>query len=220
MVYDNATNATDTARNIPHLTIESTVGYTEEYEVQNDYNNLLQALIDCAEDVGYGFNIELDIPNKQMIFKVLTPNDRTSGLDLYVLGKRYDNVIEQEYTYSIKNHTNTILVISDDGSATYTSGATGLNRQEAYLHSSQKKGSLSDSQFTKVLKTEGKNNLSAIVDSFDIDTTEPDLAVGDVVSIVDREWDITHSAMVSEKQITLQDGKETINYLFGNDIGE
>jgi hypothetical protein len=46
------------------------------------------------------------------------------------------------------------------------------------------------------------------------------LAVGDVVSIVDREWGITHSAMVSEKQITLQDGKETINYLFGNDIGE
>lgn len=187
MVYDNASNASDTDRIIPHLDLEQIQGYEEEYEVQNDHQNLLQALIDCAENVGYGFNIELDIPNKKMWFKVIVPNDRTTGEDLYVLGKRYDNVIEQEYTYSIKNHTNTVLVVSDDGSATYSSGASGLDRQEDYLKSNQKKESLTDAQFEAVLKTEGKNKLTAIVDSFDIDTTEPDLAVGDVVSIVDRE---------------------------------
>lgn len=187
MVYDNASNASDTDRIIPHLDIEQIQNYPETYEVQNDHQNLLQALIDCAENVGYGFNIELDIPNKKMWFKVLVPNNRTSGLNQYVLGKRYDNVIEQEYTYSIKNHTNTVLVVSDDGSATYTSGATGLDRQEDYLKSNQKKESLTDAQFINVLKTEGKNKLSAVIDSFDIDTTEPDLAVGDVVSIVDRE---------------------------------
>ena len=220
MVYDNATHASDAGRIIPHLDIEPVQNYPEMYDVQNDHQNLLQALVDCAENVGYGFNVELDIPNKKMWFRVLVPNDRTTGSDLYVLGKRYDNVIEQEYTYSIKNSTNTVLVVSDDGEATYSPGLTGLDRQEAYLKSNQKKESLTDAQFAKMLKTEGKNSLLAVIDSFDIDTTEPDLAVGDVVSIVDREWGITHSAMVSEKQITLQDGKETINYLFGNDIGE
>jgi len=155
-----------------------------------------------------------------MRFKVLTPRDRTSGSNQYVLGKSYDNVVEQEATYSIKDHTNTILVISQDGSATYSSGATGIDRQEDYTRTDLRKDSLTAQQFENVLKTEGRSKLSAVVDSFDIDTTEPDLEVGDVVRMIDREWGIQRSAMVSEKQITLQDGKETINYLFGKDIGE
>ncbi len=221
VVDNNCINPTDSDRVIPHLVLGSYLGLTETYEVQTEYINLLQGIKECAEEVGYGFNIDLDIPNKQMVFNIITQTDRRVGSEnQFVLSREYDNVIEQEYTYSVKKETNTVFICSDDGTATYSSGSTGIDRKEMYLSSSKKKESLTTEQFKNVLITEGKSKLSDVIDSFDIDTAETDLSVGDVVSIIDKEWGLSHFAMVSEKEITLENGKETINYLFGNDIKE
>lgn len=188
VVNNNCINPSDSNRAIPHLVLESSQGLSETYEVQTEYANLLQALSDCAEEVGYGFNIELDVPNKQMIFKILTQTDRRVGTEnQFILSKNYDNVIEQEYTYSVKKESNTVLVRTDEASATYNSGATGLDRKEIYLKSSKKKEDLTDAQFINVLITEGKNKLTPTVDSFDVETAETNLEVGDVVSIKDKE---------------------------------
>lgn len=221
VVDQNCITPSDSTRVIPHLVLGTASGLENTYKIQTENNNLLTALNECAEDVGYGFNVELDIENKEMVFNVFAQNDRTVlGGNQYILGKAYDNVIEEEYTLSTKTHTNTILVVSDDGTATYASGDAGYDRKEVYLKSNIKKENLTTEQFQDALRTEGKKKLIPVVNSFDIETAETDLQVGDVVSIVDREWGLNHSAMVSEKQITLQDGVETINYLFGNDIKE
>ena len=188
MVNKNCIAPSDTSRVIPHLVLDGSQGLTDTYEVQTEYTNLLQALRDCANEVGYGFNIELDIPNKQMIFKILTQNDRTAGNpNQFILGKAYDNVIEQEYTYSVKDESNAVIVRAENVTASYTYGATGFDRKEIFVNSSKRQESLTTAQFINVLITEGKNALEAVVDSFDIETAETDLAVGDVVSIIDKE---------------------------------
>lgn len=188
VVDQNCITPSDSTRVIPHLVLGTASGLENTYKIQTENNNLLTALNECAEDVGYGFNVELDIENKEMVFNVFAQNDRTVlGGNQYILGKAYDNVIEEEYTLSTKTHTNTILVVSDDGTATYASGDAGYDRKEVYLKSNIKKENLTTEQFQDALRTEGKKKLIPVVNSFDIETAETDLQVGDVVSIVDRE---------------------------------
>lgn len=53
--------------------------------------------------------------------------------------------------------------------------------------------------------------------TIDPNTTE-ELEVGYAVSIDDREYNLNITTTVTEKQITVENGTESFNYIFGNDV--
>lgn len=218
----------DSDRVISNFTLGSYPASSKVIDFETEHENLLEACGSIAEMADIGFIVDLDISNKQFIFRVFSGEDKTAGTaNQVIIGKAYDNVIQQDYTYSVKKETNAILVkgnpdsenpsVLNWGCVEYTQGKTGWDRREAYFKSN-KEGNPEDSNYIKILQTEGQTKLITAVDSFDVDTNLTTLSVGDKVSIIDKEWGIAHSAQITEKQITLQNSIENTVYIFGNDI--
>ena len=219
MVDENAINPTDTNRIIPFLALGDLSGLPQTTERNTENETLLAECQKVCRVADYGFSIGLDINQKQMKFKVYQGEDRTAGQPHQVIiGKEFDNVQTQDYTYSNKDEITTVLVKAEEASVSVGADAAGFNRKETVVKSSKKQEELTESQFSNVLISEGKEKLNSITECFDIDIYNASLTVGDLVTVRDKSWSITFNTRVTEKQTALQSGVETITYLLGNDI--
>lgn len=219
MVDENAINPTDTNRIIPFLALGDLNELPQTTERNTDSETLLAECQKVCRVADYGFAIDLDINQKQMKFKVYQGEDRTAGQPHQVIiGKEFDNVQTQDYTYSNKDEITTVLVKTDTTSVSVGADAAGFNRKETVVKSSKKQEELTETQFSNVLISEGKEKLNSITECFDIDIYNASLTVGDLVTVRDKSWNITFNTRVTEKQTALQSGVETITYLLGNDI--
>ena len=125
MVDDNCINA-DAMRVIPNLSLHDDdpidgvdVTYTSE-----EYCNLLDAVIECAQSSKIGFRITTDREHGTHEFSVYKGHDYTAdnaeGNPPCIFSPDYDNVLEQEYTVSTERYITTAYVQGeekDDGSA-------------------------------------------------------------------------------------------------------
>ena len=219
MVDENAINPVDTNRKIPFLALGELNGLAQLTERNTQNETLFAECQKVCRVADYGFAIGLDINQKKMNFTVYQGEDRTAGKpNQVIIGKEFDNVQTQDYTYSKKDEITTVLVKKDEASVSVGSDAAGFARREAVVKSSKSQEELTDTQFQNVLISEGKEQLNSITECFDIDIYNATLTVGDLVTVKDKSWNITFNTRVSEKQTALESGVETITFLLGNDI--
>lgn len=219
IVSDNAINPADSRRKIPCLALGELSGLPQTTERNTKHETLLEECVKVCKVADYGFSIDLDAKNKQMNFKIYEGTDRTAGQPQQVIiGKSYDNVMLQDYTYSSKDEITTCLVIADEGSVSIGEEAAGLKRKETFLKSSTKQEELTTEQFQNVLRSEGNEQLNNTIQCFDIDIFNTSLSIGDKITVKDKDWNILFNTRVEEKQTTLESGIKTTSFLLGKDI--
>lgn len=220
IVEENAINPTDSNRKIPYLALGTLGGLPQTTERNTKHETLLEECIKVCNVADYGFSVGLDAKNKQMLFKVYLGTDRTVGKpQQLIVGKSFDNVMMQDYTYSTKDEITTCLVESEETSVTVGGTAAGFKRKEAIKETSTKQETLTAAQYQNVLKAEGTECLNSITQCFDIDIFDTaSLNLGDKVTVKDKNWNISFDARVEEKQTALEGGMETITFLLGKDI--
>lgn len=219
IVSDNAINPADSRRKIPCLALGELSGLPQTTERNTKHETLLEECIKVCKVADYGFSIDLDPKNKQFNFKVYEGTDRTAGQpQQLIIGKSYDNVMVQDYTYSSKDEITTCLVVADEGSVSIGEDAAGLKRKETFLESSTTKEELTTEQFQNVLKSEGNEQLNSTIQCFDIDIYNTTLSIGDKITVKDKDWNILFHTRVEEKQTTLESGIKTTSFLLGKDI--
>ena len=219
IVSDNAINPADSRRIIPFLALGELSGLPQTTERNTKHETLLDECIKVCKVADYGFSIDLDTKNKKMNFKIYEGTDRTAGQpQQLIIGKSYDNVMVQDYTYSSKDEITTCLVVAEETSVSIGEEAAGLKRKETFLESSTTKEELTTEQFQNVLKSEGNEQLNNTIQCFDIDIFNTTLSIGDKITVKEKDWNILFHTRVEEKQTTLESGIKTISFLLGKDI--
>lgn len=219
IVSDNAINPADSRRIIPFLALGELSGLPQTTERNTKHETLLEECIKVCKVADYGFSIDLDTKNKKMNFKIYEGTDRTAGQpQQLIIGKSYDNVMVQDYTYSSKDEITTCLVVAEEDSVSIGEEAAGLKRKETFLESSSTKEELTTEQFQNVLRSEGNEQLNNTIQCFDIDIFNTTLSIGDKITVKEKDWNILFHTRVEEKQTTLESGIKTISFLLGKDI--
>lgn len=173
LVTDNAINPINTARKIPRLVLGDTIGLTATINAQYTGDNLGETLTAIGQKYGIGYDVLLDMENKQFKFVLLQGSDRTYNQAVnppVVFSNDYENLLTTDYEYNSEEYKNVALVAGEgQGTArkTVTVGtASGMNRFEIYVDArdiSSNDGEISTSEYNELLAERGAQELAETV---------------------------------------------------------
>lgn len=213
--------------------------FTEKINYQKSYGNVLEEVSTLSETSNIGFLIRTDLENKQHYFELYKGLDKTINQDVnspVVFSREYDNLYEQEYTDSTDNLRTTALVAGEgEGSARQTTEAgtsySGLDRYELYVDARdlQKEVDevvLTDAEYLNLLTQRGKEKLAEhkniqtfegkiITNNY---TYKEDYDLGDIVTVMDKRWNVIVNTMITEINEIYENGKVEIVPTLGNNI--
>ena len=235
VISDNAINAADTRRNIPVLTLGALSGINKiiidetgaAAEKQVSFQNLLDYTESVLKEYGIAARIVYDDNTEKLQYIVYEGADRSAnnaaGNTPVVFSKDFDNMSDNTYTFDTANRKTAALVGGEGEGlsrfyAMIDTSATGLDRRETWVNASSinktykddsgEEQTYTDAEYTTLLKAQGKQALSALIDveSFDgtIDISNGnyiynrDFAIGDIVTLQDNEIGVYTSVRISE----------------------
>jgi hypothetical protein len=214
-----------------------------EIEKQTSYKNLLEEVESIATTNELGIRTLLDIQNKQMLFDVYQGLDRTAGQTKNapaIFSKEFENVLEQEYTDSLNNYRNVVLVAGEgEGAArelVIVGQGTGLDRFEMFVDARDLQSteqvdgeevSIPIEQYREMLEDRGLSKLSEHkeIQTFDSKINlnsnlvyKEDFDLGDIVTCTSKKWGITIDTRITEVEEVYEESGKQINVVFGNNI--
>lgn len=239
LVVKNGITPTDTNRIIPNLILGALKGYTAAVNYQTSYKGLLDEVENLCGLSELGYRISFDVTNKKLVFDVYQGLDRTVNQSINpraIFSKEFENVLTQQYTDSLNNFRNTVLVGGmGEGAARklVTIGSTvGLDRFEMFddakdLTNVVNNVTLSDTEYTNTLIDRGNSKLAETAEIQTFDSTinldsnlvyKVDFDLGDIVTCVSKKWVITLDSQITEVQEVYEEAGLSINITFGNNI--
>lgn len=223
----NAIDSTITNRNFQNLTVNSTQGRGEKITFETRYKVLSDELETISKTSRLGWNIKFDYKNKKFVFESLVGIDRTVNQDdipPMIFSRRYDNIVEMEYTKYVSEYKNCAIVAGQGEGANrevviVNDNLSGQDRKELFVDAR-------DVEDGTNLADRGKSKLAenTIIESFEatIDTenyrVEWDL--GDFVTILDDEIGVVSDTQIVEVRETYEDSVLTIEPTFGETISQ
>ena len=237
MVNNNCIN-TDAKRKLP-IILGSLNNFPERIDYQKSYGNLLEELSILSQTTGIGFFIRTDLEQKKHYFETYKGIDRSiaQSENLHVVFSRdYDNLYNQEYTDDVNNLRTTALVAGEGEGAdreivVVNDNYSGLDRYELYVDARDLQREvddiiLSDEEYRNLLTQRGLEKLSEYKD---IQTFEgsivtnnykykEDFDLGDIVTIIDRKWNVVVNTRITEITEIYENGRIEIIPTLGNSI--
>lgn len=170
LVNENAIDTGITARNIPQLILGTQIGLTDTIKKQFTGTNLEEAVQEICKTYGIGYDVLLDLENKQFIFILYKGADRSYNQDEnphVVFSDEFENLLSTDYTLNTDNYRN-VVKIAGEGEGTarrYASVgyAEGLARFEKFVDSrdvSSNEGEIDESTYLLLLAEEGQKTLA------------------------------------------------------------
>ena len=222
LVKANATNATDTKRNIPFLKVKASSGRGDRVYYQTRYDNLDEAVTALCEASGLGVSISLIPENQQLLFEVLEGVDRSanqSNRPPMIFNVDYDNVTNREFISDISEYKNTAIVAGQGEGAErrirYVGNEnSGLERYELFVDAR-------DIEDDTALPDRGKSKLAecACNDTYssEVDSSQYKIKwdIGDIVVTVDREYAVNMNERIVETTETFDENGYSISPTFG-----
>ncbi|MBS4536802.1 siphovirus ReqiPepy6 Gp37-like family protein [Clostridium sp. D2Q-14] len=214
-------------------------GFQEKINYQKSYGNLLEEISILSETSDIGFFIRTDLENLKHYFETYKGKDRTINQDInspVVFSREYDNLYEQDYTDSGYDLRTTALVAGEgEGSARQTTEVndsySGLDRYELYVDARDIQQTVDDvtmsgTEYINLLKQRGLEKLSEYKD---IQTFEgkiisnnyiykEDYDLGDIVTIMDKKWNVIVNSRITEVSEIYENGKIEIVPTLGDKI--
>jgi len=243
LINNHAINPANTDRKIDMLTLGGLKGYTNNIDKQVSYKNLLEEIENIANTNELGIRTLIDIQNKEMIFDIYEGLNRTAGQSVnapVIFSKEFENILEQEYTDSLNNYRNVVLVAGEgEGSARelVTVGqGIGLDRFEMFVDARDLQSTIYEDggetnipseQYREMLKNRGMSKLSEYkeIQTFDSKinlrsnlTYKHDFDLGDIVTCTSKKWGITIDTRITEVEEVYEESGKQINVVFGNNI--
>lgn len=223
LVYQNCVNPSDTKRKIPFLHWSHGTYSGNKISYQKTGGTVYDSLNALAIENNLGFIIEFVPKEKELVFKVLKPVDRsrqnTSGNAEVILSSDTQDILTSSFYSNSQDFKNLALVAGEDSGDARKKVVVGDNtlegfeRREVYidardLQSEVNEGeSLTDEEYLEVLTQRGNEKLSTLakVETFDSNiriigahyTYGVDYFVGDKITFVDRELDVIVNAQVT-----------------------
>lgn len=227
LVSSNCINNTDIngKRVIPFLTIGSNSNMPTDtlsfYVPEN--KTILENIKTLANTYNFDYKIVLDVKNKKLLFNTYKLNKTIK------IGSNTDNILTRDYTRSVATQKNVGYVDTKDDikgshilNGVQLTNFEGFNRFETIVESTvERQSDESEAVYNVRVNNSAAATIIKEVEAYDVtidpNTTE-ELEVGYAVSIDDKEYNLNITTTVTEKQITVENGIESFNYIFGNDV--
>ena len=229
MVLEQVIEPNDAERRIARIELGELKGYEGAIEKQIAHDNLQVALTDLAKVSELGYRLRLDMAERKFFFEVYQGVDRTAGTDSPCIFTRdYGNVYTQDYSEDDSNYRNVCLVggVGEDENRIYTTVGTaaGTERYEMFYNAAALSNqNITAEAYLNQLAQKGKEQLAKyyIATAFESKINQRKampFALGDYVTCVDSEWNITINTQIKaiEKGITKEE--ELFVVTFGNDV--
>lgn len=237
MLYENMIMPTDYDRTINvsmHPFNNYITGDSFEY-ISEPYVNMEIAIEALARMAKLGFRIETDIKTKTHSFLIYKGRNLTAGQTMNhqcIFSKEFDNVIEQEYTNSVENLKNVAYVIGEEAVAEIGIGS-GLERNEIAFSATDitrryevngQERFWSESEYVELLRQRGNKEIEQYSESLNFSSKinalsnlryKEDYDLGDVVTCVDKNWNIQIDVRITEIVESYQRAKQEIEITFG-----
>lgn len=169
----------------------------------------------------------------------------TQGNTPCIFSRDFDNVSEQEYTQSIENMKNTAYVTgaaADDGTQPQIEvwkeeESVGLDRDELFIEATDISRTAENDageteeipieQYLELMATKANGELETYGEIVNFVSTinvsknlkyKRDFNVGDIVTSIERRWNIKIDARITQINQTSQNGQETIEVTFGDSL--
>lgn len=216
LITDNAINPTIAARKINRLVLGTTLGLTETMSAQYTGDNLGETISAICKTFHIGYDVLLDLDNKQFIFILYEGADRSYNQKVnpyVVFSNEFENLLTTDYTQSSNDFKNVALIAGEgEGTArkTATTGsASDLARYELYVDArdiSTNDGKIALTEYNKLLIERGKEKLKdtqiveAIEGEVEANNTyklNEDYFLGDTVEVI-NEYGIEMTPRVTE----------------------
>ncbi|MDU2266096.1 MAG: siphovirus ReqiPepy6 Gp37-like family protein, partial [Clostridium celatum] len=222
IAYVNAINAEDPKRNFENLYINSSKGRGEKIAFETRYKVLSDELETIAKTSRLGWNIKFDYKNKRFVFESLVGIDRTvnqADVPPMIFSRRYDNVLELEYTKDVSEYKNCAIVAGQGEGANreiviVNDNLSGQDRKELFVDAR-------DIEDGPNLADRGKSKLAenTIIESFeatiDTESYRVEWDLGDFVTILDDEIGVISDIQIVEIREIYEEGILTIEPTFG-----
>lgn len=244
MVGKYCVSPEDELRKIPNLFLaEIGENFGERISYQQTGSDVLEEQIYLSEANNLGFTVVFDPFNKQYVYKVLNPVDRSWNQvdnNPVVFDSDSDEILDSVYTINWANGRN-VAVVAGAGEGedrfviqvfdpAYSEEAV---RKELWVDARdlQKQdadnNALTDEEYTELLRQRGLQRLSEYryVESFKStiktfgyqqNVYGVDFLLGDIVTVIDRELGVTVNTQVTEVEQTWDSKGYQIDITFGN----
>jgi hypothetical protein len=239
LVNKNCIAPADTNRIIPNLILGNVKNYTQNINYQVSYKNIGDELESLSNISDLGYRVIFDIANRKLIFDVYNGIDRSVSQSINpraIFSKDFENVLEQEFTDSLNNYRNLVLVGGIGEGAlrklATVGSSSGLDRFEIF---NDQKGlsnevdgvAMSDTDYSKLLIEKGNETLAETKEITTFDSKininsnlkyKTDFDLGDVVTCVSKRWNLVLDTRITEIEEVYEEAGLQVNVTFGNNI--
>jgi len=239
LVDDHAISPSNPDRVIPLLEQGELKGIGQSINKQTSYANLLESIAGVSISSGLGYRTILDLANKKLVFDIYEGLDRKAGQSVNapaIFSTEFENILEQEYTDSLNNYRNVVLVGGVGEGAerklAVVGAGAGLDRFEIFadrrdLSNEDENGDpILDADYLPMLEQVG---LEVLAENTEIQTFDSkvnvnsnliykqDFDLGDIVTCTSKKWGITVDTRITEIEEVYEQGFD-INVTFGNNV--
>ena len=245
-IDSNCINTT-TERKIPNFELGTKLNTSIKINRQLSHENLLETLINIAQDHELGLKVDFDIKAKKLIFKLYEGINRSinqNSISPVVFSRDFENVLDQNFIESKNTYKNVALVAgAGEGTKRKTAtvgSASGLDRYEIFVdardvsdvRTTESGGSttdipIPDIEYLPLLQARGKDKLTEHFEIKSFNGTinhnsnykyKIDFDLGDVVTFHEKKWGITINSRITEISEVYDTNGMTLQLTFGNDV--
>ncbi|AEE92507.1 Phage related protein [Tepidanaerobacter acetatoxydans Re1] len=195
---------------------------------QSRYKNLGEELEQISKLTGLGWRIYPDFEQKRWIFDICSGRDFSVNQNTnppVIFSPEFENISSQEFTDSLIGFANYAVVAGqgegvDREIVLAGSDATGLDKHVVFVDARDIKNSADLSERGKVKLAEHKRIISL---QSEILTKGPfeyekDWDVGDIVTVQNKDWNLTLDSRITEVEEIYEAGGFKLNVTFGSSL--
>ena len=211
IILDNVIAPNNPDRKIERFVLEPSKGFTDNFEIQAQYDQLDTKIIELCKAYGYGWEVNFTGGNFRFnLYKGIDHSIGQTENNHVIFSPDFDNLVSSKYNVNESNYKNAALV-AGEGEGTERKKrslgtATGIERFEMFIESkasTKDGGDLVD--YYEALIADGKNELAkhSTIATFE-GQVEPssygykkDFDLGDIITI-NNEYGIKANARIVE----------------------
>jgi hypothetical protein len=212
----------------PNLVIAPNKNRGESIRWQSRYKNLEEELEQISRLSNLGWHIYLDFDLKVLIFDIYKGRNFSASQQInppVIFSPRFENVKSQEYTDSLIGFANYAIVAGQGEGVDRTvvmtgSDATGIDKHVIFVDARDIENSVDLIQRGEVKLSEHQRTISfqsEILSSGPFQY-QKDWDVGDIVTVQNKDWNITMDTRITEVEEIYEAGGFKLNVTFGESI--
>lgn len=213
LINENAINPAINKRKINKLVLGAKLGITETMSAQYTGDNLGEVIETICKKYALGYDILLDLEEKQFIFVIFSGADRSFNQTenpYVVFSNDFENLLKTDYVYDKSTYKNVALVAGEGEGVNRkiynVGGASDLNRYEIFVdakdvssevesENGEEKTTLSEEEYNELLSEKGTEALTetGIIENVDGDletnytySFNVDYFLGDIVQVINE----------------------------------